>query len=390
LTLLKEEVERIVGRKILTAADCNLLCNDIYLKTQSSTSLNTLRRLFDLMKSKYQPSLFTLDLLSKYCGYSSFSDFTNSKKNKPCNNENQDNSFVNFLVLLFRDFEVKSTNDITYIQLIHKIINNLEHWPAMIDTFQREIAKTASGQVFYYEQFINIDKLNSFYGKGLHYYLNEKKTVEAQLLGHSLLCLQSWLTMNDEGVENHYQEVLRHSVDENIHPFISARFFATQLYKCEISSNETEAILIQTREFYDNIRYSKFVHQNFPYFEYVLSEALVLTNQYEEALFYITEALKKRNYHVPPNVDLRLFESIYLFQAIALANIGKREKAKDILGSINTENFYFLSRHFNSILYLLQKGTFQKKEFLQKQVQYLVQQTGFKKLVVKQEECFKI
>src|SRR5688500_18463666 len=164
LSLIKDEVERIIGRKILTASDCQYLCNDIYQQTKLRVSLNTLRRFFHLMKTKYQPSLFTLNLLSKYCGFSSFDDFVTHKE-RLCNNyTNSGSDLLNFLILLFRDFDIRGADDLTYINLIHEIITNLEKWPQVIDEFQSQISKTANGQFFYYEQFVNIDKLNSYYG----------------------------------------------------------------------------------------------------------------------------------------------------------------------------------------------------------------------------------
>jgi len=381
LRLIKDEVERIIGRKILTASDCQYLSNDIYQQTKLRVSLNTLRRFFHLMKSKYQPSSFTLNLLSKYCGFSSFDDFISHKERSHNNYANSGSDLLNFLILLFRDFDIKGIEDTTYINLIHEIINNLEKWPQVIDEFQSQIAKTPNGQFFYYEQFVNIDNLNSYYGDGLHYYLHERKDPQAQIFGHSLLCFRSWLSMHKEEVYNHCQEVFQYNINETIHPSVCGRYFASQLYQAEVYDYDLEPILSAAREFYTGTKYSKAVSQGFPYFEFILSEALILTQQYEEALFYIIEALKKRNNYVPPYVDLKSFESIYLFHAIALKNIGKAEKAKEMLEMINVNNFYFLAKKFNLVLFLLQKQSFQKRDFLRGQLDYLIKQTGFKKLV---------
>src|SRR5687768_6710853 len=104
---LKEEVERIFGRKILTASDCQDLSNDIYKQTKEKVSLNTLRRFFHLIASKYQPSSFTLNLLCKYCGFSSLDDLVNHKEQLCKNHENADPDLLNFLILLFRDFNIR-------------------------------------------------------------------------------------------------------------------------------------------------------------------------------------------------------------------------------------------------------------------------------------------
>lgn len=383
LSLLKDEVERIYGRKVLTASDCQFLCKDIYQRTQFQVSLNTLRRTFNLMKSKYQPSMFTLDLLSKYCGYSSLTDFV-SQKEEAMNHNNHDNNFglLNFLSLLFNDRDIKNIDDVTYINLVHDIIYNLEKWPNVIDAFQQQVAKKVNGQIFYFEQFVNIDKLNSYYGNGLRYYINEKKTVEAQIFGHSLLCFRYWLAMKDEEVERQYNEVKRMNIKPTAHPFIAGRYFASMLYYGDVFKDNIEAVLSQAREFYGELKAVKHPDQSFPCFEYILSEALILINQHEEALYYISESVKKRNNHFPPHIDLKLFESIYLFQAIALGKTGQVDKSREILEIINTKNFYFLSKQFNTILYLLLKRSYLHKDCLDRQLQDLVGQTGFKRLIM--------
>ncbi|RYE56588.1 MAG: hypothetical protein EOP48_07660 [Sphingobacteriales bacterium] len=381
LNLLKSEVERIVGRKVLTASDCQYLSNDIYQQIKLRVSLNTLRRFFHLMTSKYQPSSFTLNLLSKYCGFSSFEEFIAHKERLCDIHTNSGSDLLNFLILLFKDFETKGVEDITYINLIHEIISNLEKWPQVIDEFQSQIAKTANGQFFYYEQFINTDNLNGYYGDGLRYYLHEKKDPQAQIFGHSLLCFRSWLSMNGDKVYSHCEELMKYKIDESIHPSICGRYFASQLYKAEYFDYDVEPIILAAREFYLDTKYSRAVSQGFPHYEFILAESLILIGQHEEALFYIIEATKKRNNSTPPYVHLKLFESIYLFHAIALKNTGKVEKAKEMLEMINVKNFYFLARKFNLILYLLQKQSFHKRDLLREQLDHLVQQTGFRKLV---------
>lgn len=380
LDLLKGEVERVFGRKILNASDCQYLSNDIHQQTKLKVSLNTLRRFFHLMKTKYQPSLFTLNLLSKYCGFSSFDDFV-SHKERLCNNTNSGSDLLNFLILLFRDFDIRGADDLTYINLIHEIITNLEKWPQVIDEFQSQISKTANGQFFYYEQFVNIDKLNSYYGDGLRYYLHERKDPQAQIFGHSLLCFRGWLSMHKKDVYTHCQEVSRYNIDQTMHPSICARYFAARLYQAEVYNFDIDPIMAAAREFYTDVKYSKPDNQGFPYFEYILSETLILIEQYEEALFYIIEAGKKRTNDMPAYVDIKLFESINLFHAIALKSLGKGKKAKEILEKISIKNFYFLTKKFNLILYLLQKQSSLKRDFSRGQLDYLTKQTGFKRLV---------
>lgn len=75
---LKSLVEYTFGQKIMNVSDCNNLSNSIFLKVKSSVSSDTLRRLFGLIDTKTQPSLYTLETLSRFVGFSGYNDFTNS------------------------------------------------------------------------------------------------------------------------------------------------------------------------------------------------------------------------------------------------------------------------------------------------------------------------
>lgn len=72
---LKSEVEKTLGRRILTRGDCELLTEDLYLKTGAILSYNTFRRLFGIIAYR-KPRESTLDALSVYIGFQSFQDFT--------------------------------------------------------------------------------------------------------------------------------------------------------------------------------------------------------------------------------------------------------------------------------------------------------------------------
>lgn len=77
LKYLQQKVSSTFDRKINTASDCEKLAIDILKKTQVSISSQTLRRFFNIIPTKSHFSKFTLDVLSRYCGYKDFSTFVN-------------------------------------------------------------------------------------------------------------------------------------------------------------------------------------------------------------------------------------------------------------------------------------------------------------------------
>lgn len=66
---LKEEVERLVGRKIASPKDFDFLMRQIYGYTQELISVSTLKRMWGYVNSKSNPSKFNLDLLSRMVGF---------------------------------------------------------------------------------------------------------------------------------------------------------------------------------------------------------------------------------------------------------------------------------------------------------------------------------
>jgi tetratricopeptide (TPR) repeat protein len=381
ISLLKEEVEKVFGRRILSSADCQNLCSEILRTSSVKISFNTIRRFCNLMKGT-QPTVYTLNALSNYCGFTSFDEFTGSKQQVVAKEQHKpDQVLLSFLTLFFKQIEVCKKDDITYLNFVQQTILHLKHYPSVIDRFQREIAKTKNGQSFYFEQFVFIDKLNSYYGTGLQYYLNEKKTKEAQLFGHSLLCYHSWLTKNNEGVEKHYEKIMQYDIDKSTTPSINARYFAAQLFYADVLGLDEQAIILKVRKFYLSVMQLNDHNSCINCFEIILAEALILTSKYEEALFYIEEVLRKIKRNIPSYIDVALYENICLLKAIVFAQTGKKGKAYEILQDINPYKFSFLSRQYLNILYLTNKQIIKNKPEEQKQIQHLIQETGFVRLL---------
>lgn len=384
ISQLKLYVERTLGRKILSSTDCRYLHNDISSQTQLTVSFNTLRRFFNLMETKHEQSIYTLNTLSMYCGFTSFDDFVTSLKNNPANNNGADHNnsdLLNYLVLLFKKTEVSGPNDYTYNHLVRETIIFLEHHPFLIDQFQREIARTKNGQDFYFEQFINIDSLNSFYGDGLRYYLHVKRTIQSQLFGNYLLCFRFWLTMDNKNLEKHYNIVMQQELDKKAQPSYVGFYYAPQLYYANAFGVDTESILIRARQYYTTITPVKENYVSIFVFQLVLSQALVLIGQYEEALFYIGEVLKNKKRYIAAAVDVSFLEAIYLFKAMSLTHLGEKAVARELLDVINPTNFHFLSKQYMTILYLSVRQLLKKSVSDQQQLQHLVETTGFVRLL---------
>ena len=381
LHLIRKEVEISFGRKIITASDCANLSEEISKRIGSQLNVNTLRRCFGLVKSNYPPSINTLNILSRYCGSSSFSDFIDNhiKKGANCDFETND-LLLSYLVTFFKDTTLSTTTDITFLKFVKHTIIFLKDKPTIIGTFQKAIAKTKNGQVFYFEHFVHLDKLNQFYGDGLFHYLMEKKSKDAQLFGHSLLVLRYWFSKNEEKLDYHHKEVVKLGIDETVHPVICARYFASSLLYNEAKGEGKEEILIAARNYYLYAKDSFDYYKSFPSFEIIMAEALMLVKEYEEALFYIEFARKKRVHAVSSHIEPTYFNAIDIYRAFALMNTGNLKKAETLFLKLKTDDFYFLSKQFHLILYLVVSKRFKRSKSVDEQLDHLIEETGFEKL----------
>jgi hypothetical protein len=379
LSTIKYEVVEAFGRPIITSRDCIQLSEEIYFETSFRINPNTLRRFFGLVKADYPPSVSTLNILSKYCGFDSMDEVVTFKQRPKSNSlYKEEKGFLNYLIALFKSTLVKDTNDETFYTLVKHTINYLNQNPELASKFQRVVVKTKNGQEFYFEQFVNMDKLNSFYGEGLRYYINEKKTSEAQIFGNSLLCLRSWLTWDNAGLKRYFELIKKHNQNTIVQPFIFSKYYASHLYFADGNGLNTERILIDANNTYTNLKGANDNNRLSQSFEFAFSQALIFTRHYGEALFYINCALKN---YPERTTDKGVYKVLLLYKAIALLKNGDKLEAEKIFAQLRSSQFYFLSKKTNSILYLLLASWLNKRnQKLEQQLKELIQETGFVRL----------
>ena len=149
---IKYLVQNKLGRQILSSSDCTILANDLFKVTGVKISINTLRRLFHLMKSKYQPSLFTLDTLSRYCGYSSYSDFITSKPFNPLPKYSPlEINLLNLLLNIASEVHIPVNGESSSYSLEKVIKDNLSQWPECLAFFEQQLSKKKLSNDVYFK-----------------------------------------------------------------------------------------------------------------------------------------------------------------------------------------------------------------------------------------------
>ena len=377
-TLIKKEIEHVFGRRIVSSRDCIQLSDEIYHKTKVQLNPNTLRRFFGLVKAEYATSYSTLTVLSRYCGFQSVDEVQQVKKELAPTVPEPD-SVLNFLIGLFRDVQVPDRDDKTFLSLVMHTVNYLNRNHSLTDQFQVQIAKTRNGQDIYFEKFVNIDKLNGYYGDGLRYYYSEKRTDAAQVFARSLLVYRYWLTGETGRMESHIQYLLQHTFSDLVSPYFYGRYWAALLYQADHLGQPSDEIIQNAYRYYSSISPGDHA-ASFPRYELYMTEALVFTGHADEALYYIDQFKKgysgKEDYN-----QWKFFQSFLLFEVVAYVKKGDFVKANEVFLQIIPTDFYFLRKSFSIILYLLLGQQLRKSGSRQvDQLDTLIEETGFLRL----------
>ena len=359
LSALKKELEQTFGRKVISYRDCVQLVEDIYQKTDSKVNVNTLRRFFGLVKSNYTASRSTLLILSKYCGFSSPDDMENLSEKKETDTHINKDEIIQYMVSLFRHTTVSPANDNNFNKIIQQTILFLERNPDLIDKFQREIAKTATGQYYYYERSVNMDKLTSYYGRGLHYYFTSKNTSEAKVFYYSLQVIKDWLTNNPELIEKNIKEIANINISK-YQPHIAGRYFAANIYNANLKHLPIDHIWTEAAQYLTKIN----KEQNLTDFGEPVYEALILTNHRTEAnewATYFQGTIHTIQFiNKPSNNFIR-----------DLINKNSSKKTNDLPGNILTKKY---NRLYSLVL---NNFTKQKKKLTSRILDELIAETGF-------------
>lgn len=79
---LIESVEKRFGKKVSYQRDCKALSERVFEQTHEYISSATIRRLFGFLNTNSKPSRVTLDILARYCGFSSWQKFVETQINR--------------------------------------------------------------------------------------------------------------------------------------------------------------------------------------------------------------------------------------------------------------------------------------------------------------------
>lgn len=143
LDYLRSLIVNTFSRSICNVYDCKLLEEDIFKAIAQRVSVDTLRRLFNILKSNSSPSTFTLDVCSNYVGYNGWESLVQS---------HSEQNILHQKALVFDIIE----NDISFEELSNRI-NTFTKSKEMYETFNQIIlAKAQKEDVVFFEKIFEL------------------------------------------------------------------------------------------------------------------------------------------------------------------------------------------------------------------------------------------
>lgn len=402
LNQLKQEVEKVFGRKILNSNDCTQLQQEInsLSKANASLSLNTTRRFFNIIESKTNISHHTINVLCNYCGYDDMNDFI---ANYSMSKKGQATTNIEFIKILYSDNLQQRENKLfaaLHIEMLEMILTN----ESIFQTVFPKLVRYPLFQEYVLSFHPMIDQLNcSWYMKGIKIFASRSKLIHIKVFGIALEFLRNLLNneldlCKDLVSEMQKLETKLFTIDKD-KPFPQARLLASlYIYFSHTSNtklaNEYRKKILNT--LCDNLKKSKQEEANEFDFLMCVLDYLLLYEDYE----FATELVELfspifKNKHTTTIRQLNAYCTIIaLLQATCLCFKNKKKEARKILQQVEISNLTFEFKKFYTVRFLmlqiqLSNQATNKVQVLQKQSQQLISELGYKKFQTQFNAIFK-
>ena len=323
------------------------LSKEIETRCNSYISPKTLSRVFS--EKTYSCSRQTLDVLSKYCGYSDVETYSKlyvreevrvTKEEFKILREIYDNK--NYREPLdYRDPVLFSISKI----IVSKLRESTSDYLDMVN----EYSDNPLAQGYFIEQSIDYDNLAIHYHSAIKTYLMHKKGVEAQVFGNTILYLNAFLTENKKQCHHYYNKIMTLGFNRDIHPFVIGRYYSTiLLHKKHYLKEDISHIIIEMMNLEKTIKKQGREYMKFPAFHFIVCDSLIKCGE-----FTISDSLLDNALNDYPDghsdVDNGYYEALYLFKAICSHALGNSKERVKYYKKCRQKPFNFLSEKYYSI-----------------------------------------
>lgn len=380
LASLRDLMVKEFGKPISSKADCDKLSELIESRTQKIISVNTLRRFFDVMATSSKPSLETLNILSAFCGYADFFDFSQSIKQKEkalksdmtvdavndlyraIGDSPQFYTTLSWLIkFAFRDnnvcflksfFELDAFQgnlDYTQGELKRPLMDfglELQASPKIFEMLVGHYAANPVAQALYFECFVDYDSLTVRHHRAIRMYLENRKDKEAQLFSLCLLFLHSFLLKDRVTCSELIKRINAIEFSTELHPFPVGRKMACNiLFQSFYLGGIKSTLIKEVFEMESMIPRDGIVGRNIPSYHAMVAEAFAWSGLYQEAIAMIELALQ--SYETEPNyLTQGILSNLWLTYSEALLKSSRIEESREVYRKVDVSHFDLNTRDF--------------------------------------------
>ena len=336
---LKQEVESCLDSPILYSKDCIRLSQLIFETTRSIISPNTLRRFWGFEYSAFFPSYSTVEILELFISL--------SRKNKV--HSDQALFVLDFFEPLhFQDIGI---DDKTFQASCRKIALFLKSNPHVFQEVMIPLAQSALGRKYFYELFPDYSWLNQGLDLGYHHYLAHSVSKNDLLFGHAILFFSAYLKSDRLVMEDAFLAIHRiwNDLKGEVHPFVAGRVYFTFIMMSD--ADNLSSILEAAREYEKKLsRNAVGEFKEFPGFHYFVADALYQKALLQDLFFFTNIALNE--FPVFHEFEWKgYYDQLRVFHAFALSGLKKKKEALNLLRSVKTSDYYFISKEYYTQIY---------------------------------------
>ncbi len=342
LVHLQKNVEKKFGRQISSSTDCDQLARLLTRDFNSNLSSQTLRRFFGLIKSESKSSHFTLDILSKFCSFQDFTNFSYSYRNTE-------------LELFFADTEKIDQN---YWEKSEQLCKQISDSPELLVSTHHRLMSFPLARKYFIEHHPLRDMIGTVYSQYFLAYLKFNHSNQAKIFAYGFLFNSAFLVQNTELMELYYKKVKETELTDEVHVIPAGLKYGVQLLYADITGNEYLFRKYFAEMKKVRIQYIEASEKSVCSFESTVLESLIFTNRTNEIKFLIDNNSFQKNddrTFIPLERKQTHDEVWNILCATAYQKIGDHKNAALYLNLINLENLGIGWRKYYSILYYFAK-----------------------------------
>ena len=339
---LQKNVEKQFGKQISSSTDCDQLARLLTRDFNSNVSSQTLRRFFGLIKSESKSSHFTLDILSKFCGFKDFKSFSYSYRNTE-------------LELFFAD---AGNIDQNYWEKSEQLCKQITDSPELLVNTHHRLMSFPMARKYFIEHHPLRDMIGTVYSQYFLAYLKFNHSNQAKIFAYGFLFNSAFLLQNTELMELYYKKVKETELTDEVHVIPAGLKYGVQLLYADITRNEYLFRKYFAEMKKVRIQYIEDSEKSVCSFESTVLESLIFTNRTKEIKFLINNNSFQKNddrTFIPLERKQTHDEVWNILCATAYQKIGDHKNAALYLNTIKLENLGIGWRKYYSILYYFAK-----------------------------------